>query len=121
MKNMSDAWVLAGIKDVSKHGKIEVNSLCKEIGKAKSSFYNIYPNYENSKGMDRFEDDLLKHHESVLMDFFHQMGKIYVVYKIPEMVSEISLKINEYYDYHRCTAHFRKMAQTNKKNKGILG
>jgi len=120
---MDDAtlWIEAGIKVFSETGKIELNKICKERGKFKSSFYNIYPNLEDSKGLDRFEEDLLKQHEEMVIQFFHKWKKMVKVYNdFHKSIDECIPLILEYIDYHRCTAQIRKGSEYDPKMKKEL-
>ena len=113
MENKATSWIHAGIKVLSRTGKLELNEVCRERGKFKPSFYHIYPNDDNSRGLDRFEKDLLNHHKGVLLEFFEQTRKMYIIYTMPEIIEEFVNKLEEYYHYHCCSAHIRKLAQAD--------
>jgi len=110
MDNKATSWIEFGIKILAETGKIELNTICKENGKSKSSFYSIYPNDEKSKGLERFEKDLLKRHEEVLRDFFDQTRSVFEVYDISEVIERFIENLEEYYFYHCCSAHVRRIS-----------
>jgi len=116
MNNKATSWIEAGIKILAETGKIELNAVCRERGRSKSSFYHIYPNQEFSRGLDRYENDLFLHHERVLADVFRQIRKIYIIYsQTPELITEMVVKLGEFHDYHRCSAQIRRQARHNPK------
>jgi len=106
------SWIEAGIKVLARTGKLELRELCRERGKAMSSFYSIYPNYEDSRGLDRYMIDLLQHHQKILDVFMEQMDKVFIDNDMPEVIEKIFVKIYEFKDYNGCSARIRNLAET---------
>ena len=105
------SWIEAGIKVLARTGKLELRELCRERGKAMSSFYSIYPNYEDSRGLDRYMIDLLQHHKKILDVFMEQIDKVIIDNDMPEVIEKIYLKIWEFNDYNACSARIRHLAE----------
>ena len=52
-------WLIEGVKYFADFGKIDLNRICERMGLAKTSFYNYYPNHNDSKGLERFRKEIL--------------------------------------------------------------
>jgi len=118
MDNKATSWIHAGIKVLGRNGKLELNSVCRERGKFRPSFYHIYPNFEDSKGLDRFEDDVLQHHERVMLAFFGSNRRIYILYDDYHKAIQACVDLlADFLDYHKCSAQIRKLSETNQKMK----
>jgi hypothetical protein len=98
-------WIDAGIKHFSNSGKVEINKLCKEVGLTKPSFYHVYPNWPNSRGMDRFLLDLFKELDNRLVRMELELEAQFNISSISDSV-DILLKIIE-----RNFVEFRCLAQ----------
>ena len=116
MDNKATSWIHAGIRVLARTGKLELNEVCRERGKFKPSFYHIYPNFEDSRGMDRFIDDVLQHHQRILLAFFDSIRRLYILYSdMDKTVHGIVDLLAEYLDYHKCSALLRNSSQTDPK------
>jgi len=89
MENKATEWIISGIELFAETRKLEVSSLCKKVGKSKSSFYNIWPNFEDSRGFDRYLKDVLDHHDSVLKAHYKSTRKAYLIYDFPEIIDVV--------------------------------
>jgi len=112
MHDRESSWIKAGIKVLARTGKIELRELCREHGKAMSSFYNVYPNNEDSRGMDRYTIDLLQYHRRIIGAFFEQMNKIFIDYDLPIVIDEVVNKLIEFWNYNAFSARIRNLAET---------
>ena len=118
MDNKATSWIHTGIKVLARTGKLELNEVCRERGKFKPSFYHIYPNFEDSRGVDRFEEDVLQHHERVILDFFESTRRIYILYGDYHKAIQSSVEqIADFLDYHKCSAQIRNLSQSDQKMK----
>jgi len=89
MENKATVWLKGGIEAFVETGLLEVNSLCKKVGKSKSSFYNIWPNYVDSRGYDRYIEDLIEHHERVIQAHYKSLRKAFLINDYPEIIEVI--------------------------------
>ena len=111
MEDKATSWIKKGIEVFAKYGNLELNTVCKEMGKSKSSFYHIYPNDKNSRGFDRYNKDLIEHHERIVNSNFEQIRKVFVLYKLENSLDQILDLVMKYSDYHVFTARVRYMAE----------
>jgi len=84
-----------------------VNNLCKKVGKSKSSFYNIWPNYVDSRGYDRYIEDLIGHHEHVVQDHFKSLRKAFLINDYPEVIEVLIELASEKFVYQQFSAQLR--------------
>ena len=69
-------WLSEGVKYFAEYGSINLNRICEQIGLAKSSFYNKYPNLENSKGLERYRKEVVDEIYKNLSAFFSKSSFI---------------------------------------------
>jgi len=118
MDNKATSWIHAAIKALAATGKIEVNEVCRIRGKSKSSFYNVYPNMDGSRGKERFVDDVIEHHDHVMQEYDKMSRRLLIIYEnYSDAVEEAINLLGEFFDYHKCSAQIRIRAITNKKFK----
>lgn len=103
----SISWIKTGIEYFADTGKLELNAICKKMGKSKSSFYHIYPNFADSRGFDRYLKDVLDHHERTMSAYYKQIKKMFVVYDLPEAIDEILALAEKYLVYQAFIAQLR--------------
>jgi len=115
MENKATPWIKAGIKVFAETGKFEINRIYLEVGKAKSSFYNIYPNFADSKGFDRYVDDVFEHHKRIVYAFFKQMRKAFIIYNFDEAVDCFLEHCKQLHHYHAFSARMRGLQNKSSK------
>lgn len=74
--NKSKSWLFEGICYYAECGRIDLNKICERIQLAKSSFYNKYPNLDKSKGLERYQKEVIDHISQELDSFFIKAEKL---------------------------------------------
>ena len=97
-------WIDAGIKHFSRSGTVEINKLCKEVGLAKPSFYHVYPNWPDSRGIDRFLLDLFKELDNRLERMESELETHTNLSSISDSVDILLQIIEKNFDEFRCLA-----------------
>jgi len=97
-------WIDAGIKQFSNSGKVEINKLCKEVGLTKPSFYHVYPNWPNSRGIDRFLLDLFEELDNRLERMELKMDAHFNLSSIPDSLDKLLKIIEKNFVEFRCLA-----------------
>jgi hypothetical protein len=97
-------WIDAGIKQFSNSGKVEINKLCNEVGLTKPSFYHVYPNWPNSRGIDRFLLDLFKELDNRLERMELKMETQFNLSSITDSVDSLLKVIEKNFVEFRCLA-----------------
>lgn len=106
----SISWLKTGVEVFADTGKLELNTICKKIGKSKSSFYNIYPNLADSRGFDRYIKDVIEHHERVMAAYNKQLREMFVIYGLPEIIDEVGRLEEKQLVYLAFTAQLRRVS-----------
>jgi len=109
MENKATVWIIGGINLFAETGKIELNTLCKSVGKSKSSFYHIYPNFTDSRGFDRYLNDVIQHHKRIINAYNKQIRKMFIIYDWPEIVDEILELAKTKLAYQAFSAQLRRL------------
>ena len=100
----SAKWIKKGIEHYIENRNIKLNDLCKSVGLSKTSFYNIYPNFENSKGFDRYKLDLIGFIDYKLLTIFGKLVELIEVSSAENMHKIFAEGCFQNYKYFKCLA-----------------
>ena len=97
-------WIDTGLDQFSDSGKIEINKLCREVKLTKPSFYHVYPNWPDSRGVERFFLDMLQELDRRLDNLEKVMSDILDLSTIHESLDKLLKVIENNFIEFRCLA-----------------
>jgi len=97
-------WISKGIEYYANNGDLKLNNISKTVGLSKTSFYNIYPNYESRSGFDRYKKDLVDFIDYNLTNTFNQINEIIDKYSGNDIQKMFADTCYQNYIYFKCLA-----------------